>query len=333
MTLATLSPVENSRRKAAIALVALGPERAAAVMRTLSESEIKLLAAEVATLGPVSSDEVRSAVNELVRSLGSTTLLPAPGKRFAKDLLLRALGEEKGALAAAELDVPAPFAWLADADPERTAEALAAEPPAAVALALAHVDSRVAAALLVRLPDDVRLKVATRIASLGAVHPDTLRHVEAGLKQRVADVLVSEVRRVSGPALLADVLAKAGKETSRELLQAVAQLDPELAEATRDAMFTFDDVCALEPRAMQVLLRSVDSKHLATSLATSPDPVRDRVLANLSERARETLMDEIEMLTGVRSKAVEEARAAVVASARRLEEEGALVLTRPGDDD
>ncbi len=333
MTVATVAPVVDGRRKAAIALVALGPERAAAVLRTLSETEVKQLAAEVATLGPVTTDEVRSAVSELVSSLGTQSVLPAPGKRFAKDLLVRALGDEKGGLAAAELDVPAPFSWLEDADPERTAEALAAEPPAAVALAFAHVDPKVAARLLVRLPEEVRLRVATRIASLGAVHPDTLRHVEAGLRQRVSDVLASEVRQVSGPTLLADVLAKAGKDTSRELLQAVAQLDPELAEATREAMFTFDDVCALEARSMQVLLRSVDSKELATALATSSDAIKDKVLGNLSERARETLMDEIELLRGLRGKQVEEARAGVVATARKLEEEGALVLTRPGDDD
>ena len=328
---ATTAP--SGRRKAAVALVALGPERAAAVLQGLGEEEVKLLAAEVAALGPVSPDEVRTTIAEVVRGLDAPGLLPAPGKRFAQDLLVRALGQERGELAAAELDVPAPFAWLADADPDAAAKALRAEPAGAVALALAHLDPKAAAALLVRLPEEARPKVAARIAALGAVHPESVRQVEAGLRARVADVVRSDVRRLPGPELLAGVLQKAGRDASRELLQALAVASPELADRTREALFTFDDVCALEPRAMQVLLRSVDTRELAVALSASSESARAGVLANLSERARETLVEEMDLLRGVRAADVTEARSAVVATARRLEEEGALVLTRPGDDD
>lgn len=323
----------TGRRKAAVALVALGPERGAAVLRGLDEDEVRMLAAEVARLGPVSPDEVRSTLSELVRGLDGIDVLPAPGKRFAQDLLLRALGPERGALAAAELEVPAPFAWLADAEPDAAATALSTEPAGAVALALAHLDPRTAAQLLVRLPEQVRPRVAARIAALGAVHPDSVRQVEAGLRARVSDVLRSDVRRLEGPELLAGVLAKAGRDASRDLLQALAESSPELAERTREALFTFDDVCALEARAMQVLLRGVDTRELAVALSASPEHTRGRVLANLSERARETLVEEMELLRGVRSTEVSEARAAIVATARRMEEEGALVLARPGDDE
>jgi flagellar motor switch protein FliG len=341
VTVATLSGAAlpaapaDGRRRAAIALVALGPERAAAVLRNLSETEARVLAVEVARLGSVTGEEVRATMGELARGIsnGGSGVLPAPGKRFAKELLVRALGDERGGVLAAELDVPEPFAWLAEADPEPTAEALAAEPPAAIALALAHTEPKAAARLLTRLPDDLRTTVARRIAGLGAVHPDTLRQVEAGLRARIADVLNSAVQKVSGPTLLADVLSRAGRDASRDLLSALSQSDPELAEATRAALFTFDDVCALEPRTMQVLLRSVDSKELATALATSSDAVKDRVLSNLSERARDTLHEEIDLLSGVRASVVAEARAAVVTTARRLEEEGTVVLTRAGVED
>jgi flagellar motor switch protein FliG len=321
------------RRKAAIALVALGPERAAAVLRGLGEDEVKVLAGEVATLGPVSPDEVRTTISELVRGLGEPDLLPAPGKRFAKDLLVRALGEERGTTLGEELDLPSPFGWLADADPDAAAQGLATEPAGAVALALAHLTPRAAARLLTRLPADNQARVATRIAALGAVHPETLRQVEAGLRTRIQDVLRTEVRKVDGPELLAGLLAKAGRDTSRELLQAVAAANPELAELTRNALFTFDDVCGLDPRSMQVLLRSVDSKQLAVALSTSPETTKAKVLGNLSERARESLLEEMDLLRGVRPPEVAEARSALVALARQLEEEGSLVLSRQDDDD
>ncbi len=325
--------VASGRRKAAVALVALGPERAANVLRGLDENEVKALAAEVANLGPVTPDEVRDTMSELARGLGSAALLPAPGKRFAKDLLRRALGPERGELACAELDVPAPFAWLEEADPDAAAKALATEAAGAVALALAHVQPRTAARLLVRLPEADRARVAGRIAALGSVHPETVAHVEAGLRARVQDVLRSQTRKVEGPTLLAGVLSKAGRDASRELLQVLAESDPALAEATTNALFTFEDACSLEARSMQVLLRSVDGKELAVALSTAEQVLKDKVLGNMSERARETLVDEMELLRGVRAAQVSEARNAVVATARRLEEEGQLVLTRADDED
>ncbi|MCW2599383.1 MAG: fliG [Frankiales bacterium] len=321
------------RRKAAITLVALGPERAATLLRGLDEDEVRVLAGEVATLGPVSPDEVRATIHELVRGLGEPGVLPAPGKRFAKELLVRALGQDRGTALGEELDLPAPFAWLADADPDAAAKGLATEPAGAVALALAHLEPRAAAQLLTRLPADDQGRVATRIAGLGAVHPDTLRQVEAGLRSRIQDVLRTEVRKVDGPDLLAGLLSRAGRNASREVLQAVAVASPELAELTRDALFTFDDVCDLEPRSMQVLLRSVESKQLAVALSTSPETITAKVLGNLSERAAESLLEEMDVLRGVRASDVAEARSGVVAVARQLEEEGSLVLSRDDDDD
>jgi flagellar motor switch protein FliG len=321
------------RRKAAIALVALGPERASAILKGLGEEEVQALAREVSILGPVSPDEVRSTIGELVRGLGEPNLLPAPGKRFAKDLLVRALGQERGGLLGEELDVPTPFSWLADADPDAAAKGLANEPSGAIALALAHLEPRAAARLLTRLPSEERGRVATRIAALGAVHPDTVRQVEIGLRARIQDVLRTDVRKVDGPELLAGLLAKAGRETSRELLAAVAAHNPELADLTRNALFTFDDVCSLEARSMQVLLRSVDSKQLAVALSASPETIKGKVLGNLSERARESLVEEMELLRSVRPSEVAEARAGIVGVARQLEEEGSLVLSRADDDD
>lgn len=324
---------QDGRRRAAVALVALGPERAAAVLAGLGENEVKALAGEIARLGPVTPEEVRATIFELARGLGSVRVLPAPGTRFARDLLVRALGEERGSQVAAELEAPAPFAWLAQAAPPAAAKALAAEPPAAVALALAHLEPKAAARLLVCLPEELRAQVAGRLAGLSGVHPQTVARVEAGLRARLADLLRSDVQRVEGPTLLARMLAKAGRDASRELLQVLARADPELAEATRDALFTFEDACALEARSMQVLLRSVDSKQLAVALSGSDQATRARVLSNLSERARQTLVEEIDLLRGVRAAELAEARQAVVSAARRLEEEGQLVLTRPDEED
>jgi flagellar motor switch protein FliG len=319
-------------REAAVALVALGPERAATILRSLGEPQARRLAAEVAALGPVDPNEVRTSLTTLVRSLGSPQVLPAPGPRMARDLLVRALGPEAGAAASEGLDVPAPFAWLEDADPEAAGRALASEPAGVVALALAHLSPRAAARLLTRLPAQAQAPVATRIAALGAVHPETVKHVDTALRSRVAELLKTEVRRVDGPELLAGLLAKTPSEASRELLQAVAAVDPELAAATRDRLFTFEDLCALEARTLQVVLRAVDGKQLAVALRNLPQEIVDTVLANLSERARESLVEEMDLLGNVKATDIQAARAAAVAAARQLEDEGSVGLAREADE-
>ena len=124
MTVATIEP--SGRRKAAVALVALGPERASALLKGLDEAEVTELAREIAELGPVSATEIRATIAELDSSLRSIDRLPAPGKRFAKDLLVSALGPDRGTAAGFLLDQPAPFAWLAAADPDAAARAIAA---------------------------------------------------------------------------------------------------------------------------------------------------------------------------------------------------------------
>jgi flagellar motor switch protein FliG len=319
-------------REAAVALVALGPERAATILRSLGEQEARRLAAEVAALGPVEPAEVRSTLAQLATGLKTPGLLPAPGPRMAKDLLVRALGPEVGGAMGEGLDVPAPFAWLERADPDAAGRALASEPHGAVALALAHLSPRSAARLLTRLPAEAQGPVATRIAALGAVHPDTVKHVDAALRGRVAELLQSDVRRVDGPELLAGVLAKTPGDASKELLNQVAAMDPELAAATRDRLFTFEDLLALEARTLQVVLRAVDGKQLAVALRNLEQETVDTVLANLSERARESLLEEIDLLGTVKSSEIQTARVAAVAAARQLEDEGTVVLSREADE-
>src|SRR3954454_22360782 len=139
MTLAYESRTGSGRRKAAIALVALGAERAALLLRDLDEAEIRAIAAEVTALGPVSPDEVRATLQELHGGLSDVSTLPPPGSRFARDLLGRALGAVHREQGGAKVDTPPAFSWLVEADPVQAAQALSVEPPAVVALALAHL--------------------------------------------------------------------------------------------------------------------------------------------------------------------------------------------------
>ena len=315
-------------RRAAVAIVALGPERAQAVLQNLSETQVRMLASEIASLGPVSPQEVRDTMGALAQGLGGIGMLPAPGKKYARDLLVAALGVDRGEIAAYELDTEKPFTWLADADPKSAAQALASEPAGAVALALAHVEPRAAVKLLTRLPADMRAQVAARVAGLDVVHPETIEEVEAGLRARLGDVLSVDVQRLTGPQVLAQMLTYANVEQERSMLASVAQSAPDLAEAVRAALFTFDDAMSLEARALQVLLKAVETRDLAVALHGADPDLAAGVMGNMSERARVTLQEEIDLLKTVRGSEVSEARRKVVSQARALEEQGLIELTR-----
>jgi flagellar motor switch protein FliG len=320
-------------RKAAIAIVAMGQERAHPILAGLSESHVREIASEIAALGPVSPDEIRDTFKELAKGLGGLNTLPPPGKQYARDLLVAALGVDRGEIAAFELDSVKPFTWLAEADPKTAAQALASEPAGAVALALAHVEPRAAVKLLTRLPADLRAQVAARVAGLDVVHPETVEEVEAGLRARLGDVLSVDVQRLAGPQVLAQMLTYAPVEQERAMLQSVALSAPQLAEAVRAALFTFDDAISLEPRAMQHLLKAVETRDLALALHGADDDVKARVFGNLSERGRVTLQEEVDVLKSAKGHEVSEARRKVVAQARALEEQGVIELTRESDED
>jgi len=320
-------------RRAAIAIVALGHDRAQRILSALSETHVRLLAAEIASMGPVTADDIRAVFGELAKGLGGLNTLPAPGKKYARDLLVNALGVDRGEIAAFELESGQPFTWLAEADPKTAAQALASEPAGAVALALAHVEPRAAVKLLTRLPAELRAQVASRVAGLDVVHPETVEEVEAGLRARLGDVLSVDVQRLAGPQVLAQMLTYAPVEQERAMLQSVALSAPALAEAVRAALFTFDDATSLDPRAMQQLLKAVETRDLATALHGADQELKDRIFSNLSERGRTTLQEEIEVLKAVKGSEVSEARRKVVATARSLEEQGVIELSRAGDDD
>jgi flagellar motor switch protein FliG len=333
VSLAAISKPGTGRRKAAITLVALGPDRAASLLRGLDEEEIRLLALEVANLGAVSPDEVRSTLSELQRDLSTQSTLPAPGAKFARDLLVTALGAERGEVLAQEIERPQPFAWLAEADVSQVAEAMGEEPPGVIALALAHLPGKPAAQILTKLPEGIRVDVAMRIAALNTVHPDTVAEVDAGLRRRVTPLLVNDVTPVAGPELLAELLSFTGRDDERAVLSALATSSPDLADAVRAALLTFDDLAQLDNRALQNLLKAVETRELAVALKTADEATQSKMLSNLSERGRETLLEEIDLLTSVKPADVRTARQAIVATARRLEEEGAIVIARPDEDE
>jgi flagellar motor switch protein FliG len=259
------------------------------------------------------------------------------GLDYAQSLLEGALGAEGAAEVlgrVAEAAVVQPFQFLHQADPQQILTFLTGEHPQTIALVVAHLRPDQASMILGGLSADVQADIALRIATMEATSSEYVRLVEDVVQRRTSTVLQAKTNTaVGGVQPLVDIINRADRGTERSILEGLAAKNAALAEEIRGLMFVFEDITTLDDRAIQLVLRGVETADLATALKGVNDTVRDKILKNVSERARENLIDEIELMGPVRMSAVEESQQKVVAIIRQLEESGQIVLTRGGDDD
>ncbi|ABS03137.1 flagellar motor switch protein FliG [Kineococcus radiotolerans SRS30216 = ATCC BAA-149] len=327
----------SGAQKAAVLLMQVGQENAAKVLSHLRPAEIEELTAEILRLRSVSPEIAGIVLEEFHGMIASPLRGGLGGLDFAQSLLEGALGAEGAAEVlgrVAEAAIVQPFQFLHQADPQQILTFLTGEHPQTIALVVAHLRPDQASMILGGLSPDMQADIALRIATMEATSSEYVRLVEDVVQRRTSTVLQAKTNTaVGGVQPLVDIINRADRGTERSILEGLATKNSALAEEIRALMFVFEDITTLDDRAIQLVLRGVETADLATALKGVTDTVRDKILKNVSERARENLIDEIELLGPVRMSAVEESQQKVVAIIRQLEESGQIVLTRGGDDD
>lgn len=325
----------SSRRKAAILLLRLGSERSAPLLRTLRRSELNKIVAEVAALGRVDLETADRVLREFVEAAEGEALPPGDDET-AFHYLESTFGERTAREVMGELSgdsANVPFQFLDNLEPEVIAENLAGEQPQTIALVLSHLTPEQSAAIISHLASETVVQVGFRLGLMDRVTSDALEAVENGLRHRFAAVLENKLLAATGGIeSLVELLMLADKPVEEMIMGGLAEVDAELAAEVRAKMFVFADLQLLDDRQMQTVLRTVDASRLPLALKGTAEAVRDKVLNNLSSRARENLLDEMELLGSVRMSDVEEAQNEVLESVRALEESGDLVINRGGGD-
>ncbi|WP_285685845.1 flagellar motor switch protein FliG [Actinoplanes sp. NBRC 103695] len=321
-------------RKAAILLVRMGKEYSTRVLASLSEAEVEELSAEIARLGKLEPAVVVDVIDEFY-ALATTKHAGAGGMGYARELLEASLGTERANLILDRLQASMndmPFNFLSHADPRQVLSYVQYEHPQTIALVLAHVPSALASSILSGLAPEVQSDVAHRIAVMDRTSPDVIRQVEVSLQRKLSSVLQpDELSTVGGLGPLVDIINRADRTTERLILEALEARNPEIAEEIRRRMFMFEDIVNLDDRSIQLVLRQVEPADLATALKGVDDAVRDKVTGNLSERGRENLLEEIDLLGPVKVKMVEEAQQKIVSVIRSLEDSGQIEIQRGGE--
>jgi flagellar motor switch protein FliG len=323
-------------RKAAILLVRMGKEHSSRVMAGLSDDEVEELSTEIARLGKLEPDVVGDVIDEFY-VMATTKHAGAGGIAYARELLEASLGAERANLILDRLQASMtdmPFNFLSHADPRQLLSYVQYEHPQTIALVLAHIPSALASSILGGLPPEVQSDVAHRIAVMDRTSPDVIRQVEHALQRKLSTVLQpDELSTVGGLEPLVDIINRSDRTTQRLILEALEARSPEIAEEIRRRMFMFEDIVNLDDRSVQLVLRQVEPADLATALKGVTDTVRDKVTGNLSERGRDNLLEEIDLLGPVKVKMVEESQQKIVAVIRSLEDSGQIEIQRGGDDE
>ena len=327
----------TGRRKAAVLVLQLDREASAKVLNQLSETELEEVVAEIARAGDVPAEISAAVLREfgILQTSGSSTV--RGGIEQSRALLRAAVGDQRAdaildRLSGTMFDVP--FKFLQNADARQLLNFISDEHPQTIALVLAHVAAPLASKVLAGLGTDLQADVAHRIATMDQTTPDIIHQIEANLQRRMANLLVpSELSAVGGVQPLVDIINRADRGTEKLIMEGLEERDPVLAEEVRSRMFMFEDLINLEDRAVQLVLRQVETGNLAIALKGVASVVHAKIMANMSERAATSLAEEIELLGPVRVQSVEEAQTEVVRVIRELEESGQIIVRRGEEDE
>ena len=336
MAKATKEESVKGLQKAAILLITLGPERSAGIFRHLKEEEIEELTLEIANTRSVTPQLKEEVINEFYEICLAQQYIAEGGINYAKDLLEKALGQEKaldviGRLTAS-LQVK-PFEFIRKTDPSQIINFIQDEHPQTIALILSYLSPSQSAMILSSLAPDRQADVAKRIAVMDRTSPDVIKEVERVLESKLASLVNQDYTIIGGVDAVVDILNTVDRGTERHIMETLEIEEPELADEIRKKMFVFEDILLLDDRAIQRVLRNVENSDLEMALKNANEQVQNAIFNNLSKRLAVMIKEDMEFMGPVRMKDVEDAQQKIVNIIRKLEDTGEIVISRGGGDD
>jgi flagellar motor switch protein FliG len=326
----------TGRQKAAILLITLGPEISAHIFKHLRDEEIEQLTLEIANVRKVDPAEKQAILTEFHQICMAQEYISQGGIQYAKTILEKALGEHKAMEVINRLTATLqvrPFDFARKADPAQILNFIQNENSQTIALVLSYLQPEQAAAILSSLPQDKQADVARRIALMDSTSPEVIAQIERILEQKLSSTVTQDYTTAGGIEAIVQILNGVDRGTERTILDSLEIQDPELAEEIKKRMFVFEDIVNLDNRSIQRIIRDIENTDLQLALKVASEEVREVIFRNMSKRMAEQFKEEMEYMGPVRLRDVEEAQTRIVATIRRLEEAGEIIIARGGGDD
>ncbi|MDR2938897.1 MAG: flagellar motor switch protein FliG [Clostridiales bacterium] len=327
----------SGREKAAILLITLGPEKSAQIFKHLKEDEIEALTLEIANISTVMPEIKEQVVNEFYEICLAQQYITEGGLSYAKEILEKALGEQKAFEVISKLTVSLqvrPFDFVRKADATQILNFIQNEHPQTIALILSYLKPSQAAQVLSELNPESQSEVARRIALMDRTSPEVIREVEKALEKKLSSLVTEDFTTVGGVDSVVDILNSVDRTTEKNIMENLESEDVELSEEIRRKMFVFEDVLTLDNRAIQTILRQdIDNRELAIALKGSSQELQELIFSNLSKRLAAMIKEDMDFMGPVRRSDVEEAQQKIVNIIRRLQDANEIIISRGGGDD
>ena len=326
----------NGIQKAAILLIALGPEKSASIFKHLKEDEIEELTLEIANTRSVSPQTKESVLNEFYQVCLAQQYIAEGGIGYAKELLDKALGSDKAQEVITKLTASLqvrPFEFVRKTDPSQVLNFIQDEHPQTIAMILSYLSPAQSAMILGALTPEKQADVAKRIAKMDRTSPDVIKEVERVLERKLSSLINQDYTIVGGVDAIVGILNTVDRGTEKHIMESLEIAEPELADEIRKKMFVFEDILLLDDRAIQRVLRDVDNNDLAVALKGANEEVQNVIFKNLSKRLAAMIREDMEFMGPVRMKDVEEAQQKIVGIIRKLEDSAEIVISRGGGDE
>ncbi len=323
-------------QKAAILLIALGPEKSASVFKHLKEEEIEELTLEIANTRSVSATDKEAVLEEFYQVCLAQQYIAEGGIGYARELLEKALGDEKAQAVIGKLTASLqvrPFEFVRKTEASQLLNFIQDEHPQTIALILSYLPAGQAAQIVGALSEEKQADVAKRIALMDRTSPDVVQEVERILERKLSSLVNQDYTIIGGVEAIVEILNTVDRGTEKHIMETLEIDEPELADEIRKKMFVFEDILLLDDRSIQRVIRDVESNDLAIALKGANEEVQNAVLRNMSTRLAAMIKEDMEFMGPVRMKDVEEMQQKIVGVIRRLEDSAEIIISRGGGDE
>ena len=323
----------NAVQKAAVLMMLFGEDTSAQILNTLSPAEVQLLGEAMYTVQDVDHDTVDTVLNEFLAQVGAQTGLGVGAGGFLRRVLDKALGTHRAQSVMSRI-MPAnserPIEILDWMDPSAIAELILDEHPQIMALVIASLDYAQGADVLKQLPPEAQPEIIHRIATLNTVQPDALRDLEEVMRAKFKANTTLRASQIGGVKAAARIMNFTRQDMEERIMKDLRKADKTLTETIQDNLFVFDYLIKSDERALQTVLREVETETLVMALKGADTALRNKLLGCVSQRAAANITDEMESMGPVRLSQVQDAQKQVISVARRLSDEGRITLAGRG---
>ena len=317
-------------------MMLLGEDEAAEVLKNLSPREVQHLGTAMYSVQTADQETVNSVLDEFLEIIKKQTSIGMGAGNYIRNVLNKALGDDKAQSVLSRI-TPAsserPIEILDWMDARSIAELVQDEHPQIVALIVSYLDYGLASDVLGLLDLNLQSEVITRIATLEMVDPEALKELEKVMQRKFKANTSLRSSQVGGVKAAAKIMNFTKEAMEKRILTDVKKVDKDLMQAIQDNMFTFENLGMSDDRSLQTLLRSVETEDLILSLKGADEVLREKLFGCMSTRAAANIQDEMEALGPIRLTEVQNAQKRIIAVARKMSDEGTIVLAGRGGDE